>query len=108
MSEGWICPRCGKVWAPWVAQCDCTSQPWQVTCEGTGTFPATGNYNSQPTNYSTICRICTTDCKDSDGLVRTSIPPKVYCKKYKMYRQIGEACMSQTITCTEGVKNETD
>ena len=20
--EGWICPKCGRVYAPWVAQCD--------------------------------------------------------------------------------------
>lgn len=21
---GWICPKCGKVWAPWVPSCSCT------------------------------------------------------------------------------------
>lgn len=21
--QGWICPRCGKVHAPWIASCDC-------------------------------------------------------------------------------------
>ena len=20
---GWICPKCGRVWAPWVPRCDC-------------------------------------------------------------------------------------
>jgi uncharacterized OB-fold protein len=20
---GWVCPRCGRVWAPWVAFCNC-------------------------------------------------------------------------------------
>jgi uncharacterized OB-fold protein len=20
---GWICPKCGTVWAPWVARCNC-------------------------------------------------------------------------------------
>ena len=24
MKEGWICPRCGRVWAPWIPQCKCT------------------------------------------------------------------------------------
>lgn len=23
MKEGWICPRCGKVNAPFIASCDC-------------------------------------------------------------------------------------
>jgi hypothetical protein len=23
MNEGWICPRCNRVWAPWVASCNC-------------------------------------------------------------------------------------
>lgn len=23
MKEGWICPKCGKVLAPWVPECDC-------------------------------------------------------------------------------------
>lgn len=23
--EGWICPRCGKVNAPWVMQCSCNT-----------------------------------------------------------------------------------
>ena len=29
--EGWICPRCGKVHAPWVAECDCKPR-WEITC----------------------------------------------------------------------------
>jgi uncharacterized OB-fold protein len=23
-SQGWQCPKCGRVWAPWVQQCTCT------------------------------------------------------------------------------------
>ena len=25
-NEGWICPKCGKVHAPWVPECDCYKQ----------------------------------------------------------------------------------
>ena len=25
MKEGWICPRCGKVNAPFIPSCDCTA-----------------------------------------------------------------------------------
>ncbi len=33
MTTGWICPRCGKANAPWVATCRCadsTKSPWPV------------------------------------------------------------------------------
>ena len=26
MQEGWLCPRCKKVNAPWVPHCDCKSE----------------------------------------------------------------------------------
>ena len=25
-NKGWECPRCGKIWAPWVECCDCHEQ----------------------------------------------------------------------------------
>ena len=31
VPEGWRCPVCGKVNAPWVSQCPC--------CDGEGTYP---------------------------------------------------------------------
>lgn len=38
-EKGWECPRCGRINAPWVRQCDCTS--WNVTCDDTTTGDAT-------------------------------------------------------------------
>lgn len=33
MMEGWICPRCKRVNAPWVSQCSCFDfQDNQITC----------------------------------------------------------------------------
>lgn len=31
MKEGWICPRCGKVNAPFMGWCDCKPEEEQVT-----------------------------------------------------------------------------
>lgn len=25
MSEGWVCPKCTRSWAPWVATCTCNN-----------------------------------------------------------------------------------
>lgn len=38
-NTGWICPRCGQVYAPWVPQCNCTStqdNDISVNTDGTG------------------------------------------------------------------------
>ena len=29
-KEGWICPKCKKVWAPSVKSCDCTTKENQT------------------------------------------------------------------------------
>lgn len=32
-EKGWECPRCGRINAPWVRQCDCSRDNWTVTCD---------------------------------------------------------------------------
>lgn len=38
-SEGWRCPSCGSVYAPWVWKCS-TCPPTYVVAPGTTTLPA--------------------------------------------------------------------
>lgn len=33
-EQGWECPRCGRINAPWVRQCDC-KRGWSITCNDT-------------------------------------------------------------------------
>lgn len=40
-NKGWECPRCGKVWAPWVECCDCRKQTITTT---------TSQWNVKPDN----------------------------------------------------------
>ena len=30
-QQGWECPRCGRINAPWVRQCDCNRSNWSIT-----------------------------------------------------------------------------
>ena len=41
---GWICPKCGKVLAPWMSECDCYRKMTApaATKSETGTAPSTG------------------------------------------------------------------
>ena len=32
-EQGWECPRCGRINAPWVRQCDCSRNNWTISCD---------------------------------------------------------------------------
>ena len=34
-QQGWECPRCGRINAPWVRQCDCSRSNWTITSDWT-------------------------------------------------------------------------
>lgn len=36
-QQGWICPKCGKVHAPWVPSCECSSKNETLTINPKGT-----------------------------------------------------------------------
>lgn len=34
-EKGWECPRCKRINAPWVRQCDCSGNNWTITSDWT-------------------------------------------------------------------------
>ncbi len=49
-EQGWECPRCGRINAPWVRQCDCSRSNWTIT---------TSNWTYKPEwwkEYVTYCQ----------------------------------------------------
>lgn len=52
--SGWICPKCGRVHAPWVASCPCSwSEVWPtITCQTT-TVPKTETSQTVKVNTDT-------------------------------------------------------
>ena len=77
MRKGWECPRCGKIWAPWVECCECTRQ--------TVTTTTTSQWNVKPNNnnitWGTTADNMYISAKDlehnysvSNSLTRTNAP----------------------------------
>lgn len=52
MEEGWVCPRCGKVNAPFIASCDCkfdevrSNADSECGCGGKHEWRITNNWNN--------------------------------------------------------------
>ena len=86
-EQGWECPRCGRINAPWVRQCDCSrndkwditwdkhdyTKPWwydyKVTCNGT---PAQAQIDSdtfrihpETTTWEAPSSVCSSDSATS-------------------------------------------
>ena len=65
MQEGWLCPKCNKVLAPWVKECDCKIDiPYVPLCPSSwppwiSPIPSTGDPIPNP--WVTTC--CNGECK---------------------------------------------
>ena len=76
-ESGWLCPRCNRVNAPWVRQCDCSNNTWtptwtdgkwwktQITCgkADANTFGSSDYYDKTTNTYSNVVNNCS-NCKE--------------------------------------------
>lgn len=61
MMEGWLCPRCKKVNAPWVSQCTCTGCHETITTNiAIAGDPITGDQPFTWSNDLTLTACCDT------------------------------------------------
>lgn len=72
-QQGWECPRCGRINAPWVRQCDCPRNNWTITW--------TSNNNEIPDwkHYATCCSTTVSGSNYQDPITKTQKKePKTY------------------------------
>ena len=61
MAYGWVCPRCGRVNAPWTSQCDCSGSIYKKidTWSPSGIPEACRNCSNHPSNGGSGICFCT-------------------------------------------------
>ena len=102
-EQGWECPRCGRINAPWVRQCDCSrndkwekwditwnkddcTKPWwydyKVTCNGTSAQAQIDSDTFKIHPESTVFQVGGSDYKDSVTGAWVNVP-KTYTNSVK-------------------------
>jgi hypothetical protein len=88
MIEGWICPKCGSVYAPWVAECDkCNKNRTERTSYEYKTRRSTG-LDLDPLRQCVDCQYAEFIPSDENG--NTSI---IQCGPFDALRMIGDTCL---------------
>lgn len=77
VERGWECPRCNRINAPWVRQCDCSGNNWTITSDWTyrPEWWKEVTYNSDTFKVhpdSTIYQVGGSDYKDGNTYVNVS------------------------------------
>ena len=75
-QQGWECPRCGRINAPWVSHCDCGRSYWTITSSPDWTYrpdwwkEVTCNPDTQ---WKVPSSFCSTDSSKRDPNVSTTV-----------------------------------
>lgn len=56
-QEGWICPKCGKVHAPWVPSCECSNNTITISTNNTS-VDVTNSPKFDEANITSTQMIC--------------------------------------------------
>ena len=87
-EQGWECPRCGRINAPWVSHCDCSRSNWTITSDWTckpdewwKTYVTCGQADDITKN-SNIYQVGGSDYKDSVTGTWVNVP-KTYTNSIK-------------------------
>lgn len=76
-EQGWECPRCGRINAPWVRQCDCNGNNWTITSDWTYKPEWWKEVTCNPDTFkvhpdSTVYQVGGSDYKAGDTYVNVS------------------------------------
>lgn len=71
MMEGWLCPRCKRVNAPWVSQCTCTRCHETITTNTPTVGDQPSTWPNEP-NWATCCDKVFTAVLASDKIASTT------------------------------------
>ena len=76
-EQGWECPRCGRINAPWVRQCDCSGNNWTITSDWTYRPEWWKEVTCNPDTFkvhpdSTVYQVGGSDYKEGDTYVNVS------------------------------------
>ena len=61
MSEGWICPKCGRALAPWMSECPCNYMKAEITSNYHVEFPPKPFNDYEPSTSGTALHDSVTD-----------------------------------------------
>lgn len=85
-EQGWECPRCGRINAPWVRQCDCSNN-WNCPTI-TWTCPGKGSHDDWWKTYVT--------CGEADNVLNNPNIYQVGGSDYKEGNTYVNYCSTQT------------